>query len=181
MPKPERYQLPFEFGRRHDQAQPFYEISLAGNRDEIEGSGRFVRTVKEEVIVRAPSDAVQYLRNHVYTSALEAIDQEELWCLLFNTRSRITHEVMVYRGTVNTIYIRPAELFKEAVRVNAPALLLSHIHPSGSPDPSPEDIRTTQDAFQAGKLLGIEVLDHIIIAGEKWVSLKEKRLGFTNS
>jgi len=85
----------------------------------------------------------------------------------------------VYRGTVNSINVRPAELFKEAVRVNAPALILSHVHPSGSTEPSPQDIRVTEEAIAAGKLLGIEVLDHIIVGKESWLSLKEKRLGFS--
>lgn len=125
--------------------------------------------------------ADQYLRSRIYTPTPEAIDQEEMWCLLLNTKNRITHEVMVYRGTINTIYIRPAELFKEAVRVNAPALLLSHVHPSGSPDPSPEDIRATHNAYQAGKLLGIDVLDHIIVGRESWISLREKGLGFSSA
>lgn len=181
MTKPERYQLPFEFGRRNEQSQLLYEISVAGAEQQGEGSGGFVRAVREEIVIRSPGDAVQHLLNHVYAPSIEAFDQEELWCLLLNTKNRITHEVMVYRGTINTIYIRPAELFKEAVRVNAPALLLSHVHPSGSPDPSPEDIRATQDAYQAGKLLGIDVLDHIIIAREGWTSLRERGLGFTSS
>ena len=176
MTRPERYQLPFDFGRRPDSSQVFYEIGFVGG--EQQGSGRFVRAVREEVIVRSPLEAAQHLLHHVYTPPFEAYDQEELWVLCLNTKHRITHEVMVYRGTVNSIYIRPAELFKEAVRVNAPALLLSHVHPSGNADPSPEDIRVTEESVQAGKLLGIDVLDHIIVAREGWVSLKEKGLGF---
>jgi DNA repair protein RadC len=97
--------------------------------------------------------------------------------LLLNTKNRITHEALVYRGTVNSIYIRPAELFKEAVRVNAPALLLSHVHPSGDPTPSPEDVRVTELSVQAGKLLGIDVLDHLIIGNDVWFSLKESGFG----
>ena len=85
---------------------------------------------------------------------------------------------MVYRGTINTVYIRPAEVFKEAVRVNAPALLLSHVHPSGDPTPSPEDVRVTEEVVQAGKLLNISVLDHIVVGKDVWISLKERGLGF---
>ena len=106
-------------------------------------------------------------------------DQEELWACILNTKNRITHEAMIYRGTVNSINIRPAELFKEAVRINAPALVLSHIHPSGSVEPSPPDIQVTEQAVAAGKLLGIDVLDHIIIGKESWLSLKEKGWGFS--
>jgi len=178
MTKPERYQLPFDFGRRPEQSLVSYQIGFAGVESQPEGSGRFVRQVREEIVVRSPYDAAQHLLDRIFTP-IEAFDQEELYVLLLNTKNRITHEAMIYRGTVNTIYIRPAELFKEAVRVNAPALLLSHVHPSGHADPSPEDIRVTEDAYQAGKLLGIDVLDHIIVAREEWISLKERGLGFS--
>jgi DNA repair protein RadC len=178
MTKPERWQLPFDFGRRPATSLVSYEIGLAGMESQIEGSGRFVRAVREEVIVRSPYDAARHLIERIFTP-IDAFDQEELVVLLLNTKNRITHEALVYRGTVNTIYVRPAELFKEAVRVNAPALLLSHVHPSGSLDVSPEDVQLTQVAYQAGNLLGIEVLDHVIVSREGWVSLKERGLGFT--
>ena len=85
---------------------------------------------------------------------------------------------MVYRGTVNTAYVRVAEFFKEAVRVNATGIILSHNHPSGKPDPSPEDIETTRRAKEAADILGIELEDHIIVGKDAWVSLKERGLGF---
>jgi DNA repair protein RadC len=176
MPKSERpYQWSFDFGRK-DEPSIYYELGFAGHENR-QDTGRFVRKLKEEVQIRSPNDAAAHLLKHVFTP-FEAFSQEELWCLLLNTKNLITHEVMVYRGTVDTVYIRPAELFKEAVRVNAPALLLSHVHPSGNTEPSPEDIRVTQDAHQAGQLLGINVLDHIIIGNGVWASLKERRLGF---
>ena len=128
-------------------------------------------------MIRSPFDAAQHLLTQVYVP-FEAFDQEELFVLLLNSKHRITHEALVYRGTVNSIYIRPAELFKAAVRVNAPALLLSHVHPSGSAEPSPEDVRVTEEAVVAGKLLGIDVLDHLIIGRGSWVSLREQGLGF---
>jgi DNA repair protein RadC len=177
MTKPERYQLPFDFGRRPEQSLVSYQIGFAGVESQPEGSGRFVRQVREEIVVRSPYDAAQHLLERIFTP-IDAFDQEELFVLLLNTKNRITHEALIYRGTVNSIYIRPAELFKEAVRVNAPAILLSHVHPSGSLDESPEDVQVTQNAYLAGKLLGIEVLDHLIVSREGWVSLREKRLGF---
>ena len=176
MTRPERYQLPFEFGRKRDPSLTYYELGFGGH-EQVESAGRFVRAVREEIVVRSPQDAALHLLANVFTP-FEAFDQEELYVLLLNTKNRITHEAMIYRGTVNTIYIRPAELFKEAIRVNAPALLLSHCHPSGSVDPSPEDVRVTEEAVQAGKLLGIEVLDHILVGQAAWLSLREKGLGF---
>ena len=178
MAKPERYQLPFDFGRRPEQSLVYYEMGFTGHENADEGSGRFVRKLREEVLVRSPYDAAHHLLSHVFTP-FEAFDQEELWCLLLNTKNQITHEAMVYRGTVNTVYIRQAELFKEAVRVNAAVVLLSHCHPSGSAEPSPEDVRVSIEAIQAGKILGIELLDHIIVGrDERWVSLKELGAGF---
>jgi DNA repair protein RadC len=100
-----------------------------------EGTGRFVRQVREEIVVRSPYDAAHHLMSRIFTP-IDAFDQEDLYGLLLNTKNRITHEAMVYRATVSTIYIRPAELFKEVVGVNAPALLLSHCHPSGSAERS---------------------------------------------
>lgn len=150
MARSERYQLPFEFGRKETQSRIYYDIGFGSIERQPDGAGRFVRQLREEVVVRSPSDAAQHLIEHVF-APIDAFDQEELWCLLLNVKNRITHEAMVYRGTVDTIYIRPAELFKEAVRVNAPALLLSHVHPSGLAEPSPQDVHVTQEAIQAGK------------------------------
>ena len=95
-----------------------------------------------------------------------------------NTKNVITHDAMIYRGTVNSAVVRVAEVFKPAVRVNAPSILISHCHPSGDAQASPEDVRLTEAIVQAGKLLEIEVLDHLIIGFEAYSSLKEKRLGF---
>ncbi len=84
----------------------------------------------------------------------------------------------VYKGSVNTSLIRVSELFREAVRENCPALVVVHNHPSGDPTPSPEDIKITEQIVTAGKLLDIEVLDHLIIGHQRYVSLKERGLGF---
>ena len=99
-------------------------------------SGRFVREARSRVQIGSPEKAAIYLQQHVY-APFEQFDQEEVWVLLLNNKNWITHEVMVYRGTVNTAYIRPVEFFKEAVRVNATALIVAHNHPSGDPTPSP--------------------------------------------
>jgi DNA repair protein RadC len=125
-----------------------------------------------------PAVAARYLMENIYTP-FDKFDQEELWVLLLNNKNWITHEAMVYRGTINTMYVREAELLKEAVRVNAPALILSHCHPSTDPEPSPEDVQVTARTHQAAQMLGLELLDHIIVGGQdRWVSLKERGLGF---
>jgi len=81
---------------------------------------------------------------------------------------------MVYQGNVSTAVARMAELFREAVVANAPAVILVHNHPSGDPDPSPEDVRLTRDAAQAARLLSIDLLDHVIVGRGRFVSLKER-------
>jgi len=98
--------------------------------------------------------------------------------LLLNQKQRITHDVLVYIGTVNAINVRIAELFREAVKQNAPSIIVSHSHPSGSPEPSPEDLSVNELAVQAGELLQIAVLDQIIIGNQTWFSLREHGLGF---
>jgi len=85
---------------------------------------------------------------------------------------------MVYRGAVNTINVREAELLKEAVRVNAPALVLSHCHPSGDATPSPEDVHVTSLTNKAASVLGITLVDHLIVGKDSWVSLKERDYPF---
>lgn len=120
MPRSERYnpyQLPFDFA-----AQPV-EI------------GQHVRVVKEPYVIRQPADAAAYLVNQVFVP-FHQFRQEQLYVLLLDIRNTITHDVMVYKGTVNSMNIRVAELFMEAVKVNAPSILLSHLHPSGAIDPS---------------------------------------------
>ena len=89
-----------------------------------------------------------------------------------------THEV--YVGNVNSTVVRPAEVFRPAVRNNAPSLIVVHNHPSGNPAPSGDDIAITKDLVASGKLLGIEVLDHLIIAsGHRYVSMNENGQGFS--
>ena len=139
--------------------------------------GRFVQEARADIQIGSPEQAAAYLQQHIYRP-FDQFDQEELWVLLLNTKNWITHQVMVYRGTVNSALIRPVELFKEAVRVNATGLILSHCHPSGDPLPSPVDVEVTRSVVDAGHLLGIEVLDHLVIGDEKWVSMRRKRLGF---
>ncbi len=81
---------------------------------------------------------------------------------------------MVYQGNVNTAVVRTAELFRDAVVANAPNVILVHNHPSGEPDASPEDVEMTRDAAQAARLLGIDLLDHVIVGQGRFVSLKDQ-------
>ena len=98
--------------------------------------------------------------------------------MLPDRMNRVLEIVEVYNGSVNSSQVRVGEIFKEAVRKNASAVIVIHNHPSRDPTPSPDDVAVTRAIVQAGKLLDVEVLDHIIIGQGKWVSVKERELGF---
>mgnify|MGYP000185724185 FL=1 len=99
--------------------------------------------------------------------------------LLLDARNRVLDIITQYRGSVNSSQVRVGELFKSAVRRNVVNLIVVHNHPSGDPTPSPDDVALTRAIIQAGKLLDIEVLDHLVIGRGRWVSLKERGLGFS--
>ena len=116
---------------------------------------------------------------NLVTAEMATLAQEHLIVLLLNTRNQVVSKRTVYIGTVNSSAVRPAEVFRPAVRENAPSIIVVHNHPSGDPTPSPEDVAITRDLAAAGKLMDIELLDHLVIgSGGRFVSLKEKRLGF---
>ncbi len=123
--------------------------------------------------IKTPADAAQMLMLH-----MGLLDQEEVRTLLLDTRNRVMASHMIYKGSLNAASMRVSEVFKEAVRSNAAAIIVAHNHPSGDPSPSAEDIAVTKTLSNAGKLLDIELLDHIVIAHNRYVSLKERGLGF---
>ena len=100
--------------------------------------------------------------------------QEQLSVLLLNTRNLVVGQRVVYQGNVNSSMIRPAEVLRPAVMEAVPSSSSSHNHPSQDATPSPEDAAITRELSQAAKLLGIELLDHVVIGGDKFVSLKER-------
>jgi DNA repair protein RadC len=109
---------------------------------------------------------------------LMMLEQEELRVVLLDTKNHILTVNQVYRGTVNAVNVRVAEIFKPAVRHGATAIALVHNHPSGDPAPSAADISMTREVVAAGKMLDIAVIDHVIIGRDKHVSLKRLGLGF---
>jgi DNA repair protein RadC len=129
---------------------------------------------EDKPTVHSPADAavmVQY--------EMSALQQEELRVMLLDTRNRVQFIETVYRGSVNSSQVRIAEVFKAAVRRNATNLIVIHNHPSGDPTPSPDDVAITRAILQAGELLDIKLLDHIIVGNGRFVSMKERGLGFT--
>ncbi len=129
---------------------------------------------EERPTINAPSDAANLL---LYE--MQALEQEHLRVLLLDRRNRVIEIIDLYRGSVSSSQIRVGEIFREAVRKNASAIIVAHNHPSGDPTPSPDDVAVTRAILQAGKLLDIDVLDHLVIGQGRWVSLKERGLGFS--
>jgi DNA repair protein RadC len=130
---------------------------------------------EERPTINSPADAAALVQ---YEMSL--LEQEHLRVILLDRRNRVMDIVEVYQGSVNSAQGRIAEVLKPAVARMASAIIVVHSHPSGDPTPSPEDVAVTRAIVQAGKLLDIEALDHIVIGhGGRWVSMKERGLGFS--
>jgi DNA repair protein RadC len=142
----------------------------------IELGRRIAISVPEErPLIKSPADAA-----NLVLYELSGLEQEHLFVIMLDTRNRVLGKpVEVYRGSVNTSLIRVAEVFREAVKINAAGIIVVHNHPSGDPNPSPEDVAVTRAIIEAGKLLDIEVLDHLVIGQQKFVSLKDRGLAFS--
>lgn len=112
---------------------------------------------------------------------LGSLEREELHVLLLNTKNAVIAQERVYVGNVSASLVRVGELFTEAVRRCAPRVLLVHNHPSGDVTPSPDDLSLTATAIAAGRLLDVEVLDHVIVGGATFVSLRDKGSAFDTS
>ena len=128
---------------------------------------------EERPMINSPADAAALV---LYE--MSGLEQEHLRVFLLDVRNRVLEIVEVYKGSVNSAQVHVGEVFKPAIRRGAPAIIVVHNHPSGDPTPSPDDVAVTRAIVQAGKLLDIDVLDHMIIGQGRWVSLKERGLGF---
>lgn len=129
----------------------------------------------DQVQVRSPADVANLLMVEMMT-----LDHEELRIVLLDTKNVIVAVSTLYVGNLNTAVIRVGECFKEAIRRNCASIIIVHNHPSGDPTPSPEDVRVTRQIVEAGRLLDIEALDHVVIGRNRYVSLKERGLGFSS-
>lgn len=123
--------------------------------------------------VHSPQDAASLVQYD-----MSAFEQEHLRVIYLNTRNGVLGWEDVYKGSLNQSQVRIGELFKGAIRRNAASIILAHNHPSGDPTPSPDDVAITRAVIEAGRLLDVEVLDHLVIGRGRFVSLKERRLGF---
>ena len=128
---------------------------------------------QERPKVSSPGDAANLLM-----SEMMFLEQEHLRVILLDTRNTVLATPTIYVGSLNTSVVRIGELFRAAIKENAAAVIVAHNHPSGDPSPSPEDVHVTRQLVKAGQLLDISVLDHLVIGHQRFVSLKERGLGF---
>lgn len=127
-----------------------------------------------QLVIHSPKDVADLL-----LPEMQELSHEEFRAVLLNSKNHVLDIPTIYQGTLNSSPVRIGEVFKPAILANAASLIAVHNHPSGDPTPSPEDVRVTSELAQAGKLLDIECLDHLILGNGCYASLKERGLGFT--
>ncbi len=123
--------------------------------------------------INVPADIASLL-----SAEMAYLDRENLRVVLMNIKNQVIDVEKLYSGSVNSAIVRPAEVFASALKRNCPAIAVVHNHPSGDPTPSDDDIETTSKLVQAGRLLDVEVVDHVVIGHGKFVSMRERGLGF---
>ena len=128
---------------------------------------------QERYQIRAPGDAAAIL-----LPLIGSLEYESFVVLYLDTRNRVVDQETLYKGTLNASMVRIAEVFRGAVRRNCAAVVVAHNHPSGDPRPSPEDVALTRRLVEAGKLMDVEVLDHVVVGRGQFVSLRERGMGF---
>jgi DNA repair protein RadC len=134
----------------------------------IELGRRMARlTPDERVLITSPQDVADQVQ---YKMA--SLEQEELWVLLLDSRNHHLRTEQLYRGSLNSSSVRPAEIYKAGIRHNAAALIIVHNHPSGDPSPSPEDIHLTRMLIEAGQMLELPILDHVVVGSRGVTSIK---------
>jgi DNA repair protein RadC len=124
---------------------------------------------EDRFVIRSPEDGANYMMEE-----LRFLSQEHFVCLYLNTKNQVLHRKTIFIGSLNASIVHPREVFKEAFKRSAASIICLHNHPSGDPTPSKEDIEVTKRLSECGKIIGIELLDHLIIGDQKYVSLKEK-------
>ena len=127
------------------------------------------KEVDEKYTIRSPEDAAHFLM-----PTMVSLQQENFVALFLNVKNQIIHQQTIFIGSLNASIVHPREIFRVAVKRAAASIIVAHNHPSGNPTPSREDIDVTERLVEAGQILGIEVLDHLIIGDHQFISMKEK-------
>ncbi|MFD2628686.1 DNA repair protein RadC [Oceanobacillus kapialis] len=120
-------------------------------------------------VIRSPEDGANYVMEE-----MRSLKQEHFVVLFLDTKNQVIHRQTIFIGSLNASIVHPREVFREAVKRSAASIIVIHNHPSGDPTPSKEDIHVTKRLVDSGKMIGIELLDHLIIGDRKFISLKEK-------
>lgn len=139
----------------------------------LEVARRLNRVPERIARVCSPADAA-----NLVMWDMARLEQEELWVILLDTRNQVISVERLYKGSLNSTVVRVSEVFRQAIRCNAAGIIVVHNHPSGDPSPSPEDVAVTRKLVQSGDALDISLIDHVIIGKGRFVSLKERGLGF---
>ncbi|WP_426448675.1 RadC family protein [Paenibacillus sp. S-38] len=135
----------------------------------IELGRRMARSgMNETVTIRSPQDAAALLMED-----LRYLQKEHFVCLFLNTKNHVIGQETLSMGSLNASIVHPREVFRSAIKRSSASIVCAHNHPSGDPTPSPEDIALTRRLAEAGEIVGIEVLDHLVIGDRRFVSLKE--------
>jgi DNA repair protein RadC len=123
--------------------------------------------------IRGPHDVADRL-----ILQMGRLEREELRVVMLDTKNHVLRVATVYQGNVSASLVRVGELFRDPVRLNAAGVILVHNHPSGDPTPSPDDLHLTAEALAAGRLLDIQLLDHLVIGHDAYVSLRDRGVAF---
>ncbi|TXK84723.1 DNA repair protein RadC [Paenibacillus sp. N3.4] len=126
-------------------------------------------SLSERVTIRSPQDIADLLRED-----LRYLQKEHFVCLFLNTKNHVLAQETLSMGSLNASIVHPREVFRAAIQRSSASIVCVHNHPSGDPTPSPEDIQLTHRLVEAGAIIGIEVLDHVIIGDQRFISLKEQ-------
>jgi DNA repair protein RadC len=134
----------------------------------FELSQELLKPDEDDYFIKQPKDAYDYLKS------MALYNEENLIVLYLNTKNKVIFKKLISRGSINSSIVHPREVFAEAVRINCASLILAHNHPSNNCSPSNEDISITHRLKECSKIIGIELMDHLIIGAGSYVSLKEK-------
>ncbi len=161
---------------KHATVEEMMEIKGVGEAKAIQilaaielGKRLAQKELDNKYTIRSPEDAANFL-----IPELAPLQQEHFVALYLNVKNQILHKQTIFVGSLNASIVHPREIFRVAIRRSAAAIIVAHNHPSGNPSPSPEDIDVTKRLIEAGQILGVDLLDHLIIGDHQFISLKEK-------
>lgn len=172
-----------EVALRYLATAPFEELSrvkgiglakAARIKAAVELGQRLAAAAGSRRTIRSPGDAASLLMEN-----MRSLDKEHFKIILLNTKNHVLGVELISVGSLNSSIVHPREIFKSAIRRSAAAIILAHNHPSGDPSPSREDEEVTRRLREAGKILGIEVVDHVILGDNRYFSFREGGLDWT--